>query len=734
MGPEAGQAIDRMPASAVTFGPFAFDARNGILSRGGTEIPLPPRVIGVLALLLARPGEVVPRQDLMDRVWKDAFVTDTSLAEAVSFLRQALDDDPQAPRYVQTVHRRGYRFVAPVISPDPTLAKIPEPATGVRPPDTGVRPQPAGYPSIARDLLPWSVALITAAVAIAALWQIAGQSVPAAPALARFEIRLATGFSFDHRAPALAVSPDGRTIAWSACGGTPPVCGLYVRPLDRLDASRLGGTDGATAPFFSPDGRWLGFFADGKLKKIAIAGGAPTTLADAPAPAGGSWNADGRIVFAGTPAGGLSIASDQAGDVTRLTTPRFDRGEVRHAWPSWLPDGRSVIFTVASSADPGTPGQLAIISASSSTVRTLQSGVARGVPAGRGYLLLTSGHDVQGVTFDERTLTVTGGTDTVLDGLAAAAGGAQFAVSPGGTLVAQMAAPAEPRIIWQGQPDRALASAARLSSLVLSPDGTRAAGVIADGRGSDVWIVSLESSALTRVSFGGSNASPAWSVDGGRVFFASRTDGAFHLVAREMSNPGTSQILGAAPGHIFPNSASLDGRIAVTVTLPSGRLAIGIVPAQGGEPRTLADEPFEIAQGRPFDETSPAFSRDGAWLAYASNESGRWDVFARRLADGRRVAVSTEGGEAPMWSSDGHWIYFRDRGRMLRARFTADPEPHVTRQEIVFAQPGARALAVAPDGRLLVEQQPLTADRALVAIEWLRELRQKLPPPIVAPR
>src|SRR3954471_12904400 len=124
MAPEAGQALERTPASAVSFGPFAFDARNGILSRDGREIPLPPRGIGVLALLLTRPGEGVPRQDLLDRVWKDAFVTDTSLAEAISFLRQALGDDPQAPRYVQTVHRRGYRFLVV-----PTTQGLTAPAT-----------------------------------------------------------------------------------------------------------------------------------------------------------------------------------------------------------------------------------------------------------------------------------------------------------------------------------------------------------------------------------------------------------------------------------------------------------------------------------------------------------------------------------------------------------------------------------------------------------------------------
>src|SRR6185312_1531479 len=142
MMPEA-PALERRPR-LFSFGPFSFDAQNRLLSRDGTEIPLPPRVLGVLELLLSRPGEVISRQELLDSVWKDAFVTDTSLAEAISFLRQALGDDPQAPRFVQTVHRRGYRFVQPITSP-PTPA-----AVTAAPSDS----EPL-RPSIARDLAPW---------------------------------------------------------------------------------------------------------------------------------------------------------------------------------------------------------------------------------------------------------------------------------------------------------------------------------------------------------------------------------------------------------------------------------------------------------------------------------------------------------------------------------------------------------------------------------------------------
>src|SRR5690242_886911 len=142
---------------SVRFGPFAFDVQNRLLFRDGVEIPLPPRVLAVLELLLSRPGEIVSRQELHESVWKDAYVTDTSLAEAISFLRQALGDDPQNPRFVQTVHRRGYRFLPGVILPHgepPAAAPV------------GGRARP----SIARELLPWSIAVLCGGLAAAALW------------------------------------------------------------------------------------------------------------------------------------------------------------------------------------------------------------------------------------------------------------------------------------------------------------------------------------------------------------------------------------------------------------------------------------------------------------------------------------------------------------------------------------------------------------------------------------
>ena len=258
-----------------------------MLRRAGEELPLPPRVVGVLEVLLRRAGDVVPRQELIESVWKDAFVTDTSLAEAVSALRQALGDDPQTPTYVQTLHRRGYRFVAPV-----TEAPLDADRSAARSGPSGGAGQ-ADAPPIAGWIFPWSAAAILAVVAAAAVWHAATARQTADPAVVRFAMPLSPGTRLDARAPALAISPDATVAAWSACDAAG--CRLYTRTLQRMNPEIVPGTEGAAAPFFSPDGNWIGYFADGRLKKVSLAGGAPVSLSDAPDARGAIWT-PGHII------------------------------------------------------------------------------------------------------------------------------------------------------------------------------------------------------------------------------------------------------------------------------------------------------------------------------------------------------------------------------------------------------------------------------------------------------
>jgi serine/threonine-protein kinase len=703
----------------ISFGPFAFDPQNGLLWREGIEVALPPRVLGVLETLIERPGEVVPRQELLDRVWKDAFVTDTSLAEAVSVLRQALGDDPQSPTYVQTVHRRGYRFVAPLAS-DQSQTEARGGSNGSQTPftETSRSTTEAVADTTPRSsaFIAWTIAILATAAAVSAIWSIARKDAIEPAPITRFDVRPAAGSWFDRRAPAFAVAPDGRSIAWTACEGASATCGLFVRPIDRLDAVRLAGTDAAEAPFFSPDGRWIAFFADGKLKKVAASGGSPTVLADAPVAGGGSWNDEGEIVFSGLPAGGLALTSDQGGEVTVITTPLTTKGELRHAWPSWMPGNRAILFTIVTSPVPGAPGQLALKNVGSSVWRTLRTGVSRAIPAGAGYLLVATGTDLRALTYDERAFALTGSSDAVLDGLADADGVPQFAAAGGTALVALRSASSRRMVEWSDAPGQPLSNLARLSQLTVSPDGRRAAGVMADAAGSDVWTVDLDSDALTRVTFGGTNVSPAWAPDGTVVYATRPPDGVFTI-------PSLGSI--HSEGHVFPAAVAHDGRIVAVVTTKDGHASLAIL-GPGNAARTIVSGPFDVL--------SAAISPDGASIAYETDETGRREVYLRRLDGSPRTQVSTAGGERPSWTADGRGLFYREGPRFVRVPIDANGQPRGDARDVILDRPDAAAIGVAPNGRILVERQPLPLDGATVVLQWLRELQQRSPLPVNAPR
>jgi Tol biopolymer transport system component len=267
---------------------------------------------------------------------------------------------------------------------------------------------------------------------------------------------------------------------------------------------------------------------------------------------------------------------------------------------------------------------------------------------------------------------------------------------------------------------------ARFTSVSISPDSRQAAGVVVDRNASDIWIADLASGATTRVTFDGTNVSPAWSADGRQLFFATR-DGAtpFHVVSSKIAERAdrTAAIAGA-PAQAFPTSAA-GGRLALT-RYQDGHTAVVLTDSTGGAARALGEGPY--------DEGAAAISPDGRWVALESSASGRVEVIVRAAEDGRRVAaVSAEGGRRPQWSADGRAIYFVAGRRVLRAAFSPDGGGTVGHAETVLDRSGDRVVAIAPSGRLLVDRQP-GADSATVVLQWLRELRERLPLPVSAPR
>ncbi len=724
-----------MGSPGLTFGPFSFDPDSRLLKRDGIELPLPPRVGGVLEVLLCRAGAVVPRQELIESVWKDAFVTDTSLAEAVSVLRQTLGDDPQSPSYIQTLHRRGYRFVAPV---EKTGAEKTGTLTVFVRPESKTESVPvfSAPISIPGFLLPWSITAACVVLAVIATWQAVRPRGTTALPVTRLSVAPVPGTRFDTRAPALALSPDTSRAIWSGCDGSG--CRLYLRTSDRLQATPLPGTDGAAAPFFSPDGNWVGFFADGHLKKIALTVGAPVTLADAADPLGAVWTERHGIIYGGA-AAGLTVVPETGGETIVLTTPQAARGEVRHLWPSHHEDADLLLFTV-SVVPQASGGRLAALTLNRRAAgwSTLIGGVDRVAAVAADALVFSRGAELQAVPFDARRLTVAGTPRTVLSDLATDAGAGQFAVATaGGLLTLTAAAESRPTLFWWTRPSdgdarghtEEAARVRQLESPSLSPDGRRAAGIDrTDASRSDIWITDLERGTASRLTHGGVNVAPVWSADGTRMFFASSDGGPLAIYSRDADalQPPTELHRGAE--HAIPCSASADGSLLAFVSRdPATRADVWGLPLKGG--------PLQPLIRTPFDDIAAAFSADGRLIAYQSNDAGRWDVYLHRRADSKRVTVSAEGGTSPFWSADGRSLFFRSQDRLMRATVALDGSSVGPPQELT-AFTDAAPVGTDAKERILFQRRAATpAESAVLTLHWVRELRQILgPPSAVLPR
>ena len=625
-------------------------------------------------------------------------MTDTSLAEAVSFLRQALGDDPQAPRYIQTVHRRGYRFL-PAADRDPAPGSDPgggrdRGQTPARIP-TGSGSDPGSHFAGAsgdRALLPrssrrwgWNYCHGRSRCC-ARRWRSRRSGTSrGCRRPRRRRSRASTSGPWTAR-PSIAArrrSPSPRTA-----GSSPgrPATRRRTRarstsaPVDRLDAARLPGTDGGASPFFSPDGRWIGFFADGKLKKIAASGGSPSIVADAPAPGGAAWGPDGRIAFAGAPrrravarlrSGRHGHGADHAASRPRRGPPSLSVLAARRRQRSSSPAPRRRSPTRRETSPSSRPDRQARA--------ILRGGVTRAAAAGPGYLLISSGNDLQAATFDERTLTLTGGADSVLTSSPAGDGIAQFAVSPGGTLAAIRTPRPGRAVLDRSAPARTPARVGRLTSIA---DLAR----LAPRRGRHRRQQQLRhldrrisaTGALTRITFGGINVSPP----GPPTDSASSSRRARR--APSGSRRAASPIAAAAQADRARRHAPLPfvrrgGRP------PRGhhrRCPVDARPSASSPPAAARRSSSTTARST---KPAPAFSPDGRWLALESDESGRTEIVVRDLADGRRVALSTDGGIASA-------LERRRTRRLLRRR----PPPDARAFDPVAAAAASRSSSIAP--------------------------------------
>jgi serine/threonine-protein kinase len=467
---------------------------------------------------------------------------------------------------------------------------------------------------------------------------------------------------------AVAMAPDGRSVVYAAGRGA--TTQLLLRTLDAATASPLQGTFGAISPFFSPDGEWVAFFAEGKLKKIPIRGGPAAIVCDAADGLGGSWSTDGTIVFAPGTGAALQRVSADGGTPVRATELDVTRGEFSHRWPEFLPDGDTILFTV------GTVGEW---DEAEIVAQSLSSGKRTAVLKGGttpkfispGQLAYAHDGDVWVAAFDPRRLVSSGTPARALEGVATTVdGAAQFAVSRTGETAYQPAVSASARrlIVVDGRDQTPLAAPAHAYVTPrLSPDGRRVLLGVADSA-EHVWSYDLSAGTIMQLTFEAANRAPIWFPDGRRIAFASNRNGALNLFAAPAAAEGLAERLTTSDSLQVPGSWSPDGELLVFMEQhPSTGRDIWLLRRDGTRTALVAT---------PADESAPRFSPDGRWIAYVSNESGQAEVYVRSTAvsAGARK-VSAGGGAEPVWRRDGGALYYRSDGRLLAVPMSAGAMP-----------------------------------------------------------
>jgi serine/threonine-protein kinase len=717
--PERPASLRYHPGSGggavVAFGPFRFDRANRLLARGSEEIPLPPRVLGVLEFLIDRAGKVVPKEALIQEVWQGTHVTDTSPAEAVSILRQALGDDAQTPRYVQTIHRRGYRFVAelrPVghAPGEQPLQEVPgksEPAER----EASGRPRAhAGRGSWIAAAI--GIALLAAGLAGSLVGYFAGRHAerPAplpAPPPVEFSIPVPESGALRSYSPSLAFSPDGRWLAIATYRGDETR--LFLRALDSVEIRELPGTEGATAPFFSPNGLWVAYFADGKLKRVPTRGGQPVTITLSPKAQGGAWAADGTIYYSRQTLGGLWRISADGGEPEPVTRPDAGAGEVTHIWPSLLPDGQGLLYTVWSTTFEDSA--IAVQRLDGSPPRRLveRAGQPIFVPPDRLVFVGAGGLQVAG--FDPARLELTSAPQplaypvsvnpTMLLGVHALSPRGDLAFRPGTLPVG------ERRIAVLGADGTReyLPLPSRFfRNLAWDPVHRRFAATVLDGDRSDIWVGSGEGRGLQRLTFDGFNIEPRWSTDGQRVTFASSHGDPYSVYERIADGSEPTRLLVEGDEHKYPDSWRSDGQALLFGTSTDrGGLDLWMLERRGD---TWAEEPFLSSEA---DEFYGRFSPDGRWVAYLSNASGPFVAFVRPAqGDGGPWQISPAGGYEPLWSPDGSEIYYLDDHDVMAVSFSNSGEMRIGEPHPLFAAEDIVALRVVGPRRFiaLLEDEP----------------------------
>jgi len=580
-----------------------------------------------------------------------------------------------------------------------------------------------------------AAAALGAAAAAAAIWTLVPHAAPAGLThLTRLTLTLPAGDRIGaEEFPSLALSPDGTQVVYSGLHEGKQQ--LFVRALDSTEATPLVGTEGGVMPFFSPDGRWLAFFALGQLKKVSSTGSALQTLCPAGSPRGGSWGTDGTIYFVPSNISGVWAVSDAGGAPREVTHLDVANGEVSHRWPQVLPGAKAVLFSAWTG--PGWDEHRVVVQSLSSGDRhVLVRGGSSGTYVSAGYLVYSRADTLFAVPMDLGRLEVGDATPVALTEQVRDESdeGAHFAVSAAGGLVFLAGGPQrfQRTLVWvnrAGREDPLPAPPRHYSELALSPDDRQVALQIEDGT-HGIWIYDLGRTTLTPfVVTNGSSQAPLWTPDGRRIVYRGTRQGFRNLFSKAVDGTtGEERLTTKAGRSQTPGSWSPDGQtLAFAESSPTGDIWTLHL---GQDPRPLL--------ATPDSEGDPRISPDGRWLAYQSNASGRSEVYVQPFpGPGARQTISVGGGSEPVWSPAGRELFYLDGDAMMAVEITTTPGFVAGAPRRLFqsgykpSTTGSSAYAVSADGQRFLRiqsvqpEQPTTEIR--VVLNWTEELKRLVP-------
>jgi Tol biopolymer transport system component len=542
----------------------------------------------------------------------------------------------------------------------------------------------------------------------------------------------------------VVITPDGSSVVYRAAANQ-----LYVRRLDQLDPVALGSA--GNTPFVAPDGQWVGFFEATALKKVPITGGPPVTVYPISGAFGGAfgavWGADGTIVFATGSPGGLRRVSAAGGEAETLTTIERAAGAIGHRWPEFLPDGRSLLFTISSLIEGRPSADVALLDMATRTQTVLIRGGSRARYLPTGHLVYGTEGTLRAVRFDLERKSVVGAPVPVLTsvGYSSTTVAYEYDVAADGTLVYRPgggdALSVTRTLVWVDRQDRETpvdVTARPYLHPRLAPDGTRLVVLRSDGE-RDLWVFDLASRLLTRATYGpAADTVSVWMPDSRRLVFGSNRVGVPNLYMQAADGTGETTRLTESPNPQQPSGLTPDGRQV---------LFYEVTPNQQRDIKLLTLTPaahVEPLLATPFDERGGVVSPDGRWLAYESNSSGQYETYVRPFpaVDVGQSQVSTGGGFQPLWSRNGRELFYvapdgalmavavQARGatwsagaptRLIAGRYFRGGEGTISRQYDITAD-GQRFLM------LKDERRGADADPSIIVVQhWFEELKARVP-------